>query len=181
MHQMTLFEVGQKKIMSFDLESAKVLPGEVKDIIEHMPLGIACAAAFATNDNPIYWHEPGKLTRDQARALVNDLMAFSLDHLIVTWNGTAFDFQVLAIESGMIDECAELALNHCDLMLQVTFQKGYYLSLNAAAIGMGLPGKTHEVKLNNGDILPEMSEGPLTENPRVRQPSGFTMITALPG
>ena len=42
-------------------------------------------------------------------------------------DGCGFDFAVLAQETGMVKECAELAINHVDLMLIVTFQKGYFL------------------------------------------------------
>ena len=61
---------------------------------------------------------------------------------IVTWNGTGFDFDVLAEESGLGEECRRLALDHVDMMFHVFCKRGYPLSLEAAALGMKLDGKT---------------------------------------
>ena len=74
----------------------------------------------------------------------------------MTWNGCHFDFQVLAQESGLFRECGELALNHIDLMLMVTFQKGYFLSFDKALRGAGLEGKVNTVALSNGGKMNEM-------------------------
>jgi len=63
----------------------------------------------------------------------------------------------LAEESGMVEECGELALNHVDLMLLVTFKKGWYLGLEKALSGAGIAGKVHELQLKNGKMLRGMS------------------------
>jgi hypothetical protein len=63
------------------------------------------------------------------------------------------------MESGMHEECAELALTHIDAMLFVTFQKGYFLSLQKAAVGAGLQGKQKTVTLRDGTIITDMSGG----------------------
>lgn len=57
----------------------------------------------------------------------------------------------------MIDECAKLALTGIDMMLLVTFVKGYFLGLDKALIGAGLESKTHTVILKNGETLSEMN------------------------
>ena len=55
-------------------------------------------------------------------------------YTILTWNGLSFDFNVLAEESGMHDECAELALNHVDMMFHIFCLRGHYLGLDLSLI-----------------------------------------------
>ncbi len=76
---------------------------------------------------------------------------------IVTWNGAAFDFFVLAHETGMFAECGDLALGHVDLMAAVTFSKGYFLGLDKALAGAGLEGKVKNMRLTDGSVLTHMS------------------------
>jgi hypothetical protein len=45
-------------------------------------------------------------------------------YTIVTWNGTGFDFDILAEESGMLAECKGLAVNHVDMMFHVLCRLG---------------------------------------------------------
>lgn len=149
------------KISSFDIEIAKDIPPDVKDWKEVAPLGISCAALWTDELSPTnleqFWAVP-QLDQERAKDLVFRLQVLqNQGYSIVTWNGCGFDFAVLAQESGMVEECAELALNHVDLMLLVTFQKGYYLGLDKACAGAGLKGKTHEVILNTGLVLTEMN------------------------
>ena len=61
---------------------------------------------------------------------------------ILTWNGLGFDFPILAEESGLHEECKELAVDHIDLMFHIFCALGHYLGLNTAAKGQGLEGKT---------------------------------------
>ena len=63
-------------------------------------------------------------------------------YTIVTWNGLGFDFDVLAEESGMLEQCKRLAKCHVDLMFHVLCELGYGVGLDAAAKGMRLAGKT---------------------------------------
>ncbi len=146
------------KIATFDLEIAKAFPdnGNWK---ESAPLGITCAAlGFSDADEPTFFHAAPSLSRDACVALVHELQrVVNEGYTLVTWNGTAFDFAVLAEESGMARECAELALAHVDLMVIVTFQRGYFLGLQKALAGAGIAGKLKEVALNDGTRLYEMS------------------------
>ena len=146
------------KIATFDLEIAKGFPdgGNWK---ENAPLGITCAAlGFSDADEPTFFHAAPSLSRDACCDLVRELQRVVNDgYTLVTWNGTAFDFAVLADESGMARECAELALAHVDLMVIVTFQRGYFLGLQKALKGAGIAGKKQEVVLNDGSRLYEMS------------------------
>jgi hypothetical protein len=146
------------KLISFDLEISKILPDFSGDLFEHAPLGISCAAV--AHDEVVFWQGVPQLSKEECQGLVKDLMEYAASgHIFVTWNGCGFDFRVLAQESGLFEECGELALNHIDMMLLVTFKKGWFLGLDKALQGANISGKVHEVELSNGDILREMNGG----------------------
>jgi hypothetical protein len=65
----------------------------------------------------------------------------------------SFDFDILAEESGMHEECKALALDHIDMMFHFFVGKGFPLGLDAASKGMGLPGKPEGM---DGAIAPEL-------------------------
>lgn len=142
------------KYNSFDLEIAEELTEE-----KQSGLGITCAAMLSNAaDKPEFVYEHPRMTQGTARKLVNMLMERWVEGFVpLTWNGTKFDFRILAEESGMFLECATLALNHVDMMLFVTFQNGYYLGLDKALVGMGLESKTHSVDLKDGTLITDMS------------------------
>ena len=93
------------KLASFDLEIAKAVEG---DDWQTQRLGISCAAVMLPEMNV-----------SGAAGLVRNLAGLAADgYTLVTVNGAGFDFAVLAEESGMVAECADLMLNHhCDLMM----------------------------------------------------------------
>ena len=146
------------KFASFDLEIAKDLPENIDRWEDHAPLGITCAAlALSDNDDVIYWSGVPSLDKTECIKMVHDLQAIVNEgYKILTWNGAGFDFHVLAQESGLFRECGELALNHIDMMLLVTFRKGWYLSLQKVLDGAGLKGKLKQVVLSDGAILHDM-------------------------
>lgn len=77
---------------------------------------------------------------------------------IVTVNGAGFDFAVLAEESGMVAECADLMLNHhCDLMMMSVCRLGWRVGLERLAHGAGVQGKLHNVSLKDGRIIDNMN------------------------
>lgn len=145
------------KFAAFDLEIAKEIPenGKWQSV---SPLGITCAAvAFSDNTEPIIWKGIPHLTQSECQKIVLRLKEIeNSGYTIVTWNGCGFDFAVLAEESGLLETCGELALNHVDLMLIVTFTKGWFLSFQKALLGAGLKGKRKSVTLSNGAILEQM-------------------------
>jgi len=125
----------------------------------HRPLGITCAAVHY-GDYIQFWEMNNKMTKRYAAQVVNDLMiAVKHGHTIVGWNSLSFDFDVLAEESGMYKECAELALNHVDLMFLVVTLRGHFLGLDKAAKGANIQGKLHDVTLSDGTKLTDMSGG----------------------
>jgi predicted PolB exonuclease-like 3'-5' exonuclease len=94
---------------------------------------------------------------------------------IITWNGT-FDMENLAIESGEISRCAALALDSWDIMFQLFCIKGFPLSLDTAAKGMGLPGKTEGM---HGDLAPVMWKESHEKRMKVLEYVGQDVITTL--
>ena len=147
------------KLASFDIEIAKDLGDNIDNWIDHVPLGITCGAvAFSDQPEIKYWQAPEQLGKEESIAMVRDLQSIVGEgYSLLTWNGAGFDFQVLAHESGMFEECGELALNHIDMMLLVTFDKGWYLSLQTALEGPGLAGKLKTVKLKDGTLITDMA------------------------
>lgn len=62
------------------------------------------------------------MSRDDAAELVNFLAeAADSGSTILTWNG--LDFDILAEESGMVEECRQLALAHVDMMFHEQVSK----------------------------------------------------------
>ena len=147
------------RFAAFDLETAKILPPDATDLKQHGPLGITCAAVALSDAEEVkLWTGHPQLTRDECRTLVARLQELDADgYTLVTWNGTSFDFFVLGQESGMVGECGDLALNHIDLMVVITFSKGYYLALDKALAGARLDGKRKKVILKDGSVLHDMS------------------------
>jgi len=145
------------KYACFDLEIATELP-EGRLWGNKDPLGISCAAlSFSDKDEVKVWSGVPQMYALDNIQMLQDLKEYSKEYKIVTWNGCGFDFQVLAQETGLYAECGEIAMNHIDLMLNVTFLKGYRLGLDAVLSGAGLAGKKHEVMLKNGYVLHNMS------------------------
>jgi hypothetical protein len=146
------------KLISFDIEISKVIDNFLGDLFKHSPLGISCAAV--ASETVRFWQGAPQMTRAENQQMVRDLQEYrAAGYTIVTWNGCGFDFRLLAEESGMVEECADLAIDHVDLMLLVTFNKGWYLGLDKALNGAGIGGKVHEVTLKSGETLRDMHGG----------------------
>jgi len=146
------------KLAAFDLEIAAVVPDTVQEWSKVKGLGISCAAiAFSDIDEVEVWQRVPRFEKSVSIDLVERLGELSEEgYTLVTWNGCSFDFRVLAEESGLVQRCGQLALNHVDLMLIVTFTKGWYLSLQAALQGAGLSGKLTRVRLSTGREIRDM-------------------------
>jgi hypothetical protein len=138
------------RYIAFDIETAKVLPESATDLMDHRPLGVACASAAVTGqEEAVSWFglaagEPAaRMSQSEVRALLGDLAAWVDEgYTLVSWNGLSFDFNILAEESGLPEECARLAFEHVDMMFQVVCTLGYPVALGKAAEGLGLPGKS---------------------------------------
>jgi hypothetical protein len=143
------------RLESFDLELFDDYSSE-KPMSQ---LTISCLALAQANSRTwfSYAEDYGRMDRKMLEQVVRKFMALAeRGHIFVTWNGAAFDFQVLAYQSGMIDECAKLALyHHVDMMALVTLIKGYRLGLDAALAKLGIQ-KRHTVTLKNGETFNDM-------------------------
>ena len=157
------------RYMAFDLETVDPFP-EDRNWREVRPLGIGCAAAYASDLRaPIFWcerNEQGgveeRMSRASLQGLVRTLAQLTAPdprapqwepYTLLTWNGLGFDFDILAEESGLQDECRHMALNHADMMFHIYAKLGHPLGLAKAAKGMGTPGKAEGM---DGAIANEM-------------------------
>ena len=141
----------EKKYAAFDLETGADIP-EDAEWRDHRPLGITCAALYAPElGEPITWNstDPEGEIADVMSPEDLGLLVQQLDNLqthggftLVTWNGLGFDFDILAEESGMPEECRRIALRHVDMMWHFFCKQGYPLGLDTAAKGMEVEGKT---------------------------------------
>ncbi|HKM47416.1 MAG TPA: ribonuclease H-like domain-containing protein [Terriglobales bacterium] len=139
----------KRQYLAFDIETAKVLPRDVAggDILAHRPLGITCAAALATDKKePQLFYSRDASGMHSAQMCKNDLSGL-IDFLttqvkngytIVTHNGLGFDFDVLAEESGRLNDCKKLAVDHVDIMFHVFCCKGFTVGLDATGEAIGL-------------------------------------------
>lgn len=143
-----------RNYVAFDIETAKIIPGQVRDLKAHRPLGIACAATYCNaNEKPRLWYgrkdaqtPADQMSREDAAALVNFLTeSASSGSTILTWNGLGFDFDILAEEADMVGDCRRLALGHVDMMFHAFCELGYPIALDRALQGMRLPGKSSAV------------------------------------
>ncbi len=155
-------------LAAFDLEIATELPDDDRDWWRHGPLGISCAGLMreGADPEPVVMFDPDasphlfdqatkRLTREGATLLVEALSeAVGRGFTIVTWNGLGFDFRLLAIETGLVARCSELAWNSVDMMFQIVCVNGYMLALDRALAGMGLQSKIHAVRMKDGREAP---------------------------
>jgi hypothetical protein len=150
-----------RRYLAFDVETAKVLPQSLGDVLEHRPLGIACASAVASDiDKPLVWHgllndEPAaQMSLHEVCAMLDELSAMLRDgYTLLTWNGLSLDLNVLAEESGQAVVCGDLAMNHVDMMFHVVCSLGHYIALGKAAEALGIPGKAEGISGHDAPAL----------------------------
>jgi len=150
------------KFIGFDLETTKLSPDGLFEHTEPLDVGISCAALSYGSEIKVWQGKP-KLTQGECQDIVTELRLINQlnkNSRVVSWNGSGFDYRVLAEESGMFKECVELALHHVDMMFLVLAHKGWLVSFKAALKGMDLKGKLTSVRLKDGSILKDM-EGSL--------------------
>lgn len=134
-----------QKLLAFDIETQDF--DDSKDV---RSAGITCAAAVVNGVDLTIWYggkQDGEFNEQMTKKEVLEV----LDHLwsmveagyqIYTWNGLGFDFNIMYKESGNDERCKQMARSHVDMMFHFFCIKGYAISLEKAARGMGLKGKT---------------------------------------
>ncbi len=142
------------KYVAFDIETAKDVPGTEFDWRPHRPLGIACMASMSCKcKEPRIWYSKDtdgiplrQMSRNDAAEFVGYLNSLIKDGFTpLTWNGLAFDFDILAEESNLWEQCKQQALLHVDMMFHIVCEKGFPVGLANAASGMGMQGKLQGV------------------------------------
>jgi len=160
-YTLPLFKQEKTRWLAFDLEITRVLPADAGELKCYRPLGISCAATLSSAGELNMWVERDahgqylpRLSTSTAAELARFLSERNTNGWrIVTWNGLGFDFDILYEESGWLTLCKDLASDHVDMMFHVFCEKGYPLSLEKAARGMGLAGKLEGM---NGALAPLM-------------------------
>ena len=142
------------KLQSFDIELYNELYTEDEKEVEMKDL-IPSVGAYCLEDFiPHFFDDaPLAMSKETAKRLVIEMMDNYNNGIIpLTHNGLRFDFCLLGLYSGMIEECGILALNHIDTMFIVTCNKGYFIALDTLLSGMGIESKLHKVILNDGSL-----------------------------
>lgn len=152
------------KYLSFDIETAIIVNIEKgKNLLDYRPLGICCASFYGVDfKKPVItfgghdsrYPEP-RMTKDEVNArIVKRLDQYiRKGYTIVTWNGFNFDFNILAEESGQVDLCKRMAINHVDMLFHFFCAKGFLKSLSRAAEEMDIGSKYKNI---HGSKIPRM-------------------------
>lgn len=131
------------KVVLFDLET-EMIQGPL-NLDRYVP-AITIAATLNSNGALVLWYDrdpagaaTGRLlSRAGAQELVSYLQECAAQgYTPVTWNGSGFDFRVLAQASGRVAECATLAWEHIDMMFWLHCRKGFSVALDRAARAVG--------------------------------------------
>lgn len=140
--------MGDRMYVGFDIETAAIIP-EGESLRDHRPLGITCVG-FDTADGGVatIGAEGARMTPAEIESVVDALEQYVEEgYTIATWNGLAFDFDVLAEEAADPELGARIAKlatgeHHVDLMFHFLCVKGFRCGLAKALEGMELEGKT---------------------------------------
>ena len=127
-----------RRYLALDIETAKLPEGDWRSC---RPLGISCAATLPGDSRePVLWHgddrvrPADRMSREEAAALVRYLSEkVAQGYTLFTWNGVGFDLDVLAEESGLLEQCRTLASGHVDMMFHILGKLGYEPHLRALA------------------------------------------------
>ncbi len=138
------------KFLTFDIEISddfELQPGE--DLEKYAPFHIAIAATLDSDGNRQLWystdeHGAPRVDMDRAKALelLEHLRARQAEGwMLFAWNGLKFDLRWIGHNAGDLEAAARIALAHYDPMFQFFNQRGFLLSLAAAAQGLGIRQK----------------------------------------
>jgi hypothetical protein len=133
------------KILSFDLETAVVLPKN-SELSEYMPIPISVAATAILGGEERLWYsvkDDGTPADKVDRSTASELLQYleqkqSEGYFICGWNSLNFDFHCLASASGLYKKCAQIAKDSYDPMYQFFNQEGFFVGLQAVSDGFTL-------------------------------------------
>lgn len=113
----------------------------ITDTSVHSHDGEARALYQEVPEGEPHWPMP----LDMVNCFLDELRGrlFSGERLF-TWNGTGFDYQLLARLTGRYAECAELCVNSYDPCFQALCMQGFPVGLDPAARAMGFARKEME-------------------------------------
>lgn len=132
---------------SFDLELMDLIP-DGWDNTTSLPMsyvgllsdGDEESEIFPYNDDHLWTGGMSKTDAQEAVAYMLNLLE-SKSFAPLGWNTARFDFPVLAMASGMVDECRQLCMASVDMMFQMHCVLGYACGLEKALQGTGVGGK----------------------------------------
>jgi hypothetical protein len=138
------------KLLCLDIEIADVFdlkPGE--DLEAHAPFRISVAATLDSEGGRRLWHScdakgapAASMDPAEARALLELLQARQAEGwMLFAWNGLKFDLRWIGYNAGDMELAGRIALAHYDPMFQFFNQRGFTVSLAAAADGLGIRQK----------------------------------------
>ena len=153
--QFDMFAMNQK-ILGFDLETEEFTGfGNLPEV------GITCAASITTDGEKQLWYGGKAAGQYNAKMAQHEVVAM-VDYLweklqagyrIATWNGLSFDFQIVYGQSGCDERVKQIARQHMDMMFHFFCIKGFAISLEKTALGMGIEGKPEGM---DGSLAPGM-------------------------
>ncbi len=153
-----------RKYLAFDIETYKIIPNLTGELLAHRPLGISCIGALCADESQprLFYSKDaagdptGPMRKHDVAEFLDFLLARTKSgYTLLSFNGLGFDFDVLSEESGRLDACRQLALDHVDVMFHVFCAQGYPVSLGAAARAIG-QAKSQDV---DGELAPQLWQG----------------------
>jgi len=150
--------IPKRKYLSFDIELYNELFDENEKEVDASNL-IPSVAAFTVDGETVeFFYDEPYMTVDTAKRVLTAIRDYAASgYTPFAWNGVHFDFKIMGLYSGMLEEWGEVALCSVDSMLSIGFRKGYFKALDNVLQACGLETKLHSVTLNDGTILDGMS------------------------
>jgi hypothetical protein len=133
--------------VAFDIEIANVIElAAGEDLEQYGPFDISCAAAIDGRGAVRHWvsrdrdgRPADKLDAATARDMLTWLRAQQVAGArVCAWNGLSFDVRWLGVAADDLRTARDIALDLVDPMFQLVCQRGFPVSLAAAAEGFGL-------------------------------------------
>ena len=99
--------------IGFDLETVRLPPKRQFDDTTPLNVGISCASLAYSEHDVKVWQGTPSLTVEQCQDVVAELERINnTAKRVVTWNGSGFDYRVLAEESQLRERCIDLMIHH---------------------------------------------------------------------